>query len=260
MTQETSAPVDTDWNRQLADAFAVLLGRPLSTYDQDAVYAASAHGNLMYETGFRQDAAWVRPGALGGAEPVVWDCCLFDDSDRTPVFDASRSVFELTPGNAESALPAEFTAAVAAACFSSGLIRGADLAPLVQRYGVDLADPAFAGAWTVFFPRLLSDGTLLGALKAALDTGDGPGDLVPFEVEPAEDRAEALAAIAHPGLRAHTAYFCTDGEEGMMLLAEEERGSAGLSEQGCEPIAAWEDGHGQIDITVIRLSPLVAGA
>ncbi|MEU3601574.1 hypothetical protein ABZ714_23065 [Streptomyces sp. NPDC006798] len=202
----------------------------------------------------------MRPAALSGAEPVVWDCSLFDASVRTPVFDASRTIFEFPAGDGRSALPGEFAAAVGAACFSEDLVRGADLAPLVKRYGVDLADPAVAGAWTVFFPRLVSDGTLLGALKAALDTGHRPEDLMESEAEPDEEWEERLAAISHPGIRDHLKHFCTDGDLGLMPLTEEELRATGLEDAGCEAVAAWEDGHGQIDITIVRLSPLVAGA
>ncbi|WP_445402399.1 hypothetical protein ACSMX9_12520 [Streptomyces sp. LE64] len=248
-----------DWSRQLSDAFAVLLGRPLEEYDPDAVYAASVNGNLMYETGFARDPAWVRPAALRGGQPVVWDCPLFDESDRFPTFDAGGSVFDFsTSGEGTTALPRDFADAVDTVCFGRGLVRGADLAPLTERYGVDLADPALAGAWTVFFPRLVSDGTLLDALRAALDTGHAPEQLLPFEVEPDEEWQEELAAIDHPRLRAHLGYFCTDGEEGLMPLLDDAT-TGGLQDEGCRPVVGWEDGHGQIDIRVVRLSDRVAG-
>ncbi|MFJ1706329.1 hypothetical protein [Kitasatospora sp. NPDC088346] len=254
-------PGGEDWNRQLADAFAVVLGRPLREFDADAVYAASVGGNLLYETGFRRDAAWVRPGALSGAEPVVWDCCLFDESGRTPVFDASRSLFEFLPpdgaGTAGTTLPQDFATALDAVRLGPGLVLGADLAPLVAQYGVDLADPSLAGTWTVYFPRLRSDGTLLDALRAALDTGDGPEDLVAFTPEPDEEWEEALAVVAHAGLRTHLGFFCTDGDEGLMPLGDAT--ASGLTDLGCEQVAGWEDGYGQFDITVVRLSDHVAG-
>ncbi|MER6175960.1 hypothetical protein [Streptosporangium sp. NPDC001681] len=117
MTREPSTPVDSrapsvsrtspdgDWDRQLADAFAVLLGRPLREYDPDAVYVACVDGNLLNETGFRQDAAWVRPAALSGAEPVVWDYVLFDETERTPVFDVSGSFFDFWAPDGGSGSP-----------------------------------------------------------------------------------------------------------------------------------------------------------
>ncbi|MBY6307386.1 hypothetical protein CRV15_31220 (plasmid) [Streptomyces clavuligerus] len=250
---------DGDWNRRLADAFAVLLGRPLREYGPDAVHAASIDGNLLYETGFRQDPAWVRPEALSGAEPVVWDCPVFDEAERVPHFDASGSVFEiLAPEGEATALPEDFVAALDAVCFGRRLLRGADLVPLLDRYGVDLTDPALAGNWTVFFPRLVSDGTLLDALRAALDLGHGPDDLLSLTAEPDEEWAERLAAIEHPGLRAHLGHFCTDGEEGLMPVFDDDR-AGGLKAEGCEQVIGWEDGHGQVDIRVVRLSDRVAG-
>ncbi len=245
-----------DWDRRLADAFGMMLGRPLHEFDPGAVYAAGIGGNLIHELGFDRDAAWVRPRALSGAEPVGWDCPLFDDSQRTPVFDAAGSLFAIPADRDAPALPGPFAAAVAAACFAEGLIRGADLAPLVVEHGVDLG--AHPGSWAVFFARLRSDGTLLDAFRAALDTGRTPEDLVPFEAAPDEDWEEALAAVEPPELRAHLGYFLTDGEEGLMPMLDDAP-AWGLDAHGCEPVMGWEDGFGQVDLAVIRLSGLVAG-
>lgn len=121
-----------------------------------------------------------------------------------------------------------------------------------------LGDPALDGTWTVFFPRLVSDSTLLDALRAALATGHGPDDLLSFTTEPDEDWEEELAAINHSGLRAHLGPFCTDGEEGLMPLFDDEATAGGLEDEGCEAVAAWEDGHGQLAIRVVRLSDHVA--
>ncbi|MEV7288283.1 hypothetical protein AB0O01_27620 [Streptomyces sp. NPDC093252] len=291
MTREISGPsapstaAPDAWDRQLADAFAALLGRPLGEYDPDAVYAARIGGNLIDEAGFLRDPEWVRPAALRGALPVVWDCPVFDESDRSPVFDAGGSVFGVgamgvgamgeragggvpeggvvgvpeASGAEPSALPEGFAGDVADVCFSPGLVRGADLAPLLERHGVDLADPALAGTWRVLFPRLVSDGTLLGALCAALDTGRTPGDLVPFTTGPGAEWAGALASVAHPGLRAHLGHFCTDGEEGLMPVHGSARAGLGEGEEGCVGVAGWEDMFGQIELAVVRLSDRVAG-
>ncbi|MEU3567600.1 hypothetical protein AB0E96_04085 [Kitasatospora sp. NPDC036755] len=264
MTTDPTASVNSptpqsDWDRELADAFAVLLGRPLEEYDPKAVYAARVGGNLFDESGFGRDAAWVHPAALRGERPVAADLYLYDEAERTPDFDASRSVFEFRPADApEADLPEGFAAAVEAACFRGALLRGADLGALAERYGVDLASPSLAGAWTVHFALLVCDGTLLDALCAALGTGRTPEDLVPFSAEPEEDWEQELAAIPHPGLRAHLGFFCTDGDEGLMPLLEDAT-AGGLEDEGCEAVAGWEDGHGQLDVTVVRLGDLVAG-
>ncbi|MGV9557666.1 hypothetical protein [Streptomyces sp. NPDC003522] len=250
-----SAPSEADWDRHLADGFAVLLGRPLGEYDPDAVYAARVGGNLLYETGFRRDPAWVRPAALTGAEPVVWDCSLFDEADHTPVFDASRSLFEFpVPQGPSAPLGTEFAAALDAVRFARGPVRGADLAPLLTRYGIDLTDPGFDGTWSVHLACLVSDGTLFDALRSALATGRTPEQLVPFTAEPEEEWEERLATITHPGLRTHLGFFCTDGGAGLMPLQAPVT-AAGPEEHGFEPVAGWEDDFGQLDITVVRLAP-----
>ncbi|MEU9338123.1 hypothetical protein AB0D49_34070 [Streptomyces sp. NPDC048290] len=253
------SPFRDAWDRQLADAFEVLLGRPLAEFDPEAVYAVRIGGNLIRETGFAGDAAWVRPAALRGAVPVVWDVPLVSDAGL-PAFDASRSVFEVgMPEGRPCPLPADFLAAVRDVCFAPGLLRGVDLAPLAERFGVDLADPALAGSWAVFVPLLVSDGTLLDALRTTLATGRAPEDLLPFTTEPDEEWEEALEAVAHPGLRAHLGHFCTDGEEGLMPLHEDIAWAGGLEEYGCAAVTGWEDGFGQVDFTVVRLSGRVAG-
>ncbi|MFE3071315.1 hypothetical protein [Streptomyces sp. NPDC059247] len=262
-----------DWDRQLADAFAVLVGSPLDAFDPASVYAVCLGGNALDESGFRQDPAWVRPAVLSGAEPVAGEHFLIHGAVRPQPFDAAGSVFELwvPPGEA-TALPADFAAALPDVCFDQGLVWGADLAALAERYGVDLADPALAGTWTVYLPRLVSDGTLLDALRVALITGHGPEDLLfrttgpeeatgeeygtPYAAVWQEDWEEELAAITHPGLRSHLGYFCTDGEVALMPLGDD-AGAGGLEAQGCEAVAGWEDGHGQLDITVIRLGDRV---
>ncbi|MEW1694334.1 hypothetical protein [Streptomyces sp. NPDC091278] len=251
---------DPGWDRLLAEGFAALIGRPLEEYGTDAVYAAGIGGNLMYETDFRQDLAWVRPEALSGAEPVVWDCPLFGEGDKVPAFDASRSLFEFPALScARTALPPELAEALAAVEIGHGMVRGADLAPLLAAHAVDLADPAHAGTWTVYHAVLVSDGSLLGALKAALVTGDRPEDLIDFGTEPDEEGAEELAAVAHDGLRTHLGHFRSDGDVGMVTVTEEGLVPGVLHELGCAPVAGWEDGHGQIDIAVLRLSDRVTG-
>ncbi|MEU3492960.1 hypothetical protein ABZ747_05600 [Kitasatospora cineracea] len=260
MTDITAA--DSDWDRQLADGFAVLLGRPLEAFDAGAVYAAEVDGNLLAETGFRQEPAWVRPAALRGEEsvPGLW---VYDAGRELPRFDAARSLFDFPAGApGRDALPPAFLAAVGAACFRPSLIRGADLAPLVEEHGVDLADPACRGAWSVYFARLVSDGTLFGALVAALQTGRGPAELLEFEFEPEEEVEESwregLAGVAHPELRHHLGFFCTEGESGLMPV---DCGSTGhrLDGDGCAGVMGWEDGYGQLEVNVVRLSEQVAG-
>lgn len=114
----------------------------------------------------------------------------------------------------------------------------------------------------MLFARLVSDGTLFGALVAALQTGRGPEELLEFEFDPddevEESWQEGLAGIGHPELRHHLAFFCTEGESGLMPVAPGESAHP-LAADGCAEVAGWEDGYGQVELRVVRLSGLVAG-
>ncbi|MFE4972757.1 hypothetical protein ACFRAR_11645 [Kitasatospora sp. NPDC056651] len=259
MTNHPTAVAGAHWDHQLAHAFGVLIGRPLAEFDPEAVYVARVGGNYPDESGLWAEHAWVRPAALRGEEPFVSALHLFDEAEGTPVFDPSASVFEFRPADGTAELPEGFAAAVKAACFSGRLLRGADLAPLLERYGVDLTAPGFAGTWQVFAAVLVSDGTLLDALRAAFATGRTPEELTPFTAEPDEEWMRELAAIPDPALRAHLGYFCTDGDEGLMPVLDDTT-AHGLEHAGCEAVVGWEDGHGQVEVTVIRLGDLVTGA
>lgn len=269
MTAEPSATPEvheaflSDWDRQLAHALGILVGRPLDEYDPYAVYAASLHGNALNESGFLREPDWVRPESLSGARAVPCPFGLSGNADRQPLFDASTSIFEFDRCDSpESPLPKDFVAALKAVCFAGNLVRGTDIAPLLDRFGVDLTTLALRDSWEIYFPCLVSDGTLLDALRVALDTGRTPEDLVPLTLtspgELDEEWEEDLATIEHPALRRHLTYFCTDGEEGLMPLCGEETWTV-LQEEGCELVSGWEDGHGQIAVTVMKLSPLIAG-
>ncbi|GAA3862303.1 hypothetical protein GCM10022243_30900 [Saccharothrix violaceirubra] len=253
----STAPLSDDWRRQLVEAFELLLDGPLSRHPVDAVYATFLDGNLIHELEFHRDPAWVRPAALRGAEPVVWDLPLFDEDATAPTLDAAHSIFEVD-GRDPAPHPA-FHADLAAVAFAPGLVRGADLAVVAERHGVDLADGTWAGRWCVAYARLVSDGTLFDAMRVALALGDGPDGVLPLEAEAGEEWAEALEAVENPALRAHLAYFCTDGEEGLIYAGTDRTGGDILAGAGCEVVAHWEEGQSQVEFTVVRLSDLVAG-
>ncbi|WP_018681440.1 hypothetical protein [Actinokineospora enzanensis] len=244
-----------DWRRQLSQAFEIMLGSPLATHSPDADYAAYAGGNVFDEFGYDSDPAWVRPEALRGAEPVVLDCGLFDQGEPPSRFDAALSIFEF--GDLDEA-PSGFAADLAEVAIAGGLVRGAELAPLLERHGVDLADPVWAGRWYVAYPRLVSDGTLFDAMRAALTLGDGPESVLPLEADANEEWAAALEAVADPGLRAHLSYFCTDGSAGLMHLGANQGSDESLVAQGSSVLATWLEGQSQVEFTVFRLSDKVA--
>ncbi|MFF5246483.1 hypothetical protein ACFY3V_19525 [Streptosporangium sp. NPDC000095] len=251
--KSASTTVSGPWREQLTGAFEILLGRPLASFDADAVYATFFGGDLINELGFARDTAWVTPAALRGAEPVVWDCPIFDLEEPLPEFDASRSVFEFD----KTGLPPEFEEDLAAACFAGRLVLGGDLASLSARY--DLAASDLRDTWTVCYPRLVSDGTLFDAMRVATALGTGPESLLPFETEAAEEWQEALAGLTPPELSAHLSFFCTEGEEGLMYLRTERSGGDLLAEQGCTLIANWEEGQSQVEFAVVQVGELLAG-
>ncbi|MBW4717558.1 hypothetical protein [Saccharothrix obliqua] len=250
----STSPLPDNWRRQLTRAFEILLGGPLSDHPGDAVHVAYVGGNVFDEFGYNRVADWVRPAALRGAEPVVLDCSLFDAGEPPSRFDAANSVFEFE--DVRETGHAAFAADLAGASFGGGLVRGGDLAVLAERHGVDLADDTWTGRWYVPYPRLVSDGTLWDAMRVALTLGDGPADVLPLEGEAAEEWAEALEAVEDPGLRAHLAHYCGDGDSGLLYLR-----STGdvMAEEGCSVVANWEEGQSQVEFTVVRLSDLVAG-
>ncbi|MER7209409.1 hypothetical protein [Streptosporangium sp. NPDC000239] len=249
----SSSNVLGPWSEQLTGAFEILLGRPLAGFDADAVYATFFGGDLVNELGFTRDSIWMSPAVLRGAEPVVWDCPVFDLEEPLLEFDASRSVFEFD----KAGLPPEFETDLAAACFSGRLVLGGDLAPVLARHGLSASD--LRGTWTVCYPRLVSDGTLFDAMRVATALGTGPESLLPLEAEAAEEWREALADRTSPELFAHLSFFCTEGEEGLMYLRTERSGGDLLADEGCTLIANWEEGQGQVEFAVVQVGELLGG-
>ncbi|HEY3872706.1 MAG TPA: hypothetical protein VGM10_30395 [Actinocrinis sp.] len=266
MTLDPTAAVpaaDETWIRQLTQGFGALLGRALSEYDPDAVYAAYFGGNFISEIEYAHDDAWVDPEALAGRRAVEdTPLSMYDMGEPPLVFDASESIFELRP----SELPDALAADVPGVTFSEPdspypLVRGRDLGELLARHGVDLTDPDLAEGWTVCHARIASDGSLLSALCAATGIGLAERYLVAFADEPAEEWEQALEAVENLELRAHLALGCRESYESEGLSFS--RGGPDvmplLRDEGCATIAAWEECQGQVEIAVVRLADAVAG-
>ncbi len=80
-------------------------------------------------------------------------------------------------------------------------MRGADLAGLLESH------PGEPG-WELWQARIASDGTLLGALKAATAIGDSPVSLIPPSEEPSEKAVLAhLEGFSDP--ESHDLAFCS---------------------------------------------------
>ncbi|MFM9701002.1 hypothetical protein [Streptomyces europaeiscabiei] len=265
MTRESSDPRSSDqWRTELAQGFEALLGRPLSGYPSDAVYAACFGGNLISELRFDRDPAWVEAAALSASETVSFDSLFLYNfmDDELLRFDASQSLFEFDDS---SGLPAGFLSDLAAASMSDPgfVVRGRDLAVLVERHGVDLGSPDLAGTWYVCDARIASDGTLIDALRVATGIGDGPESLADFDGQIDEAWETALAAVTDPRLRSHLRLGCETyfgSGEGLIYLGDKSPSGdeAVLPDGDCTLIACWDEAENQREVRVVQLSKNVA--
>lgn len=254
MTSDPSTPTSGDWESSLTQAFGVLLGRPLSDFEPDADYAAHYSGNWLYETDINRDPAWLEPAVLTGGETISNENLLLLDEVGYPQlrFDASRSLFEIDTHAAE--FPAAFTEELAVVDLAGpgGLpqVRGADLARLTARHGVDLTAPDMPEeAWCLTEARIASDGTLLDALRVATGIGEGLDSLVPRGRADAETEA-AIAAVEHAALRAHLRAFCDTDSHDLALCLYDMRKAR---EEGGALVAQWQGAVDQYEIAVQRL-------
>jgi hypothetical protein len=241
-----------DWESSLTQAFGVLLGRPLSDFDSSAEYSADYSGPWLYESQSNRDPAWLEPAALTGRETITNKNLLLLDEVGYPElrFDVSRSLFEI---DAEAEFPAAFKKDLAAVRRAGHegwpQVRGADLAHLTARHGVDLTSPDLpAKTWSVTRATIASDGTLLDALRVATGIGEGPDSLVLCEEKDATTEA-AVAAVEHAGIQAHLRAFCSPHSDlGLCVWY-----MAKCREEGSPLVAQWADEGEQFEITVQRV-------
>jgi hypothetical protein len=265
------------WEQRLASAFEILLGRPLSSYAAEAVYAVYFDGNWFGEGEFDRAAAWVSPVALSGREAVAFDDLQLYYQGEVPLrFDASESWFEITNADGRPARAAEDLAdlpkgaaedLIAAILPGSRftLVRGRDLAAVVDRHRIDLA----AVDWRVAYPKIVSDGSLVDAMRAATGIGHGPENLVAStgqdaaQAEPEECWAAALAAVTPTELRDHLLLGCQERATGVGLTFLGASSASGadplLPDDDCALLACWDEDENQREVNVVRLSDAVAG-
>ncbi|MEU0985855.1 hypothetical protein [Streptomyces sp. NPDC005953] len=282
----TSAPEPTlepgAWNRELANAFEVLLGKPLDAYPATAEYALFTWNDevsyLMYEDLLSgavdmsvdesdepdesgEPDELVDEGEHGSEQPQF-------DWDLWPT-DHERSVWLIDEGapGADGALgEAIHTAlrAVSVAYDSRRAVFGADLARVLAVHGLPPGevDPADAVGMVQWLQRVRTGGTLFDAMRAATWTTGGPGALVPFEreaeVEPAME--QALRRVSHPRLRDHLRMLCLTAHwarsDGGYYLGPGEcpNDLRWIAEQpGHEVVAGWEFGEGQASSAVFKI-------
>ncbi|GAB2836538.1 hypothetical protein GCM10022221_39630 [Actinocorallia aurea] len=267
----TSAP--DGWHRDLAHAFAVLLGRPLDAFPADARYELYTWNDelsfLMLEDLLSGDldlAAFARGEAGAPDDEDDYDAPPFSWAGWPSDHPGSLWLIEedlLAPdgGLGERIGPA--LERVATGAGFQRTVSGADLLRVLEEHRADLgeADGADLMGRVQWLQRVRTDGTLLDALRTATWTAAGPGGLVPFfggaEVEPAWE--EALRAVSHPALRDHLRMLCltaqwarSDGAyyAGTRCPYDLDRIGA---RPGHETVAAWEFGEGQASTAIFQV-------
>ncbi|MDF5757359.1 hypothetical protein [Spongiactinospora sp. TRM90649] len=243
-----TALVQNAWDDALAQAFAILLGKPLEDFDADAMYATyyscSDLSLELFDEDF--DVAPLARGEIVSAPfssvPILGE--LFEGWDLIApqwAIDLGNSIFyseDAVHGvnGLESGLP------------------GVELGRILVERGMKTSDLSEAFPLVAF--RVHSDGSLLDAMRVITGTMRGPEHLMPLEPEyGVEDRWRSrLAAIEHPGLRDHLMNLCRENDTARgygALYLEDENPGYGIPPHPA--IAAWRFGEGQAWSAVVRL-------
>jgi hypothetical protein len=279
------------WEAALDHAFDVLLdGRGeenSGAADAIARYGVFYEDDAMDEYLFPN--TWLTAEALTDGEPRI----LFADlADEYPFplwewgFDLRETLFRFSAhildgagakpggeGGRQGLLPFDdaFVADVRAVSVGGGgevAVRGADLAPLLDRHGIDLTskETGNLNCWLTMLRRVATDGTLGGAVRAATFTWRGPEHLVrpgtewyPSGLRTDKGWEQALDTVGHPALRDHMRLLCLDAQDARAYGAsycgaERWPTTTGiLTESGCSLVAGWEFGEAQAGTVVVRL-------
>ncbi|WP_283134840.1 hypothetical protein [Rhizohabitans arisaemae] len=261
------------WNRELANAFEVLLGRSLGAYSTTAEYAFFTWNDEMsflMRDDFFTGAIDVNAVARGepidddhhdGVSPFDWDQWPVDHGRSVWLFDEGALGGDGGPGRPIH--PA--LRAVSVAYGSRRVVSGADLARVLAAHGGRLGevDGPEAIGMVRWLQRIRTDGTLFDAMRAATWTMGGPGDLAAFddEVEVEPELEEALRRISDPRLRDHLRMLCLTEEwarcDGGYYLGPRECPSdlRWIAEQsGHDVVAGWEFGEGQASSAIFEIT------
>ncbi|WP_238007962.1 hypothetical protein KZZ52_30630 [Dactylosporangium sp. AC04546] len=210
----------------LTDAFGVLLGRPLDAFDPAATYALYHWDDMSSDEFDPEEADFGAVPPAPAAEADGGDALLSLERWR---FDHARSLFLL----------------------DGGPVLGADADP---------AELAAAGYLPVVH-RVVTDGTLLDAMKAATWTMSAPDGLVPLPrravVEPRW--AGALSGVGDAALREHLMTLCLTPHwarsDGAWFAGTDPTGDLRPAADlpGHEVLAAWHFGEGQAASAVMSI-------
>jgi len=271
-----------DWDGALSHAFE-LLGAGVA--DPGARYAVYYEDEPLSEYGFPN--RWLTGQALTSAEAVPLLEHLADDYPlamplwqfdlRETLFRFNRDFLDGTGpwGEGGHLGPRPFDDAFAADVRAASIpgidetaVRGAELAPVLGRHGVDLTreEAEQFNLWVTVLARVATDGTLADAMRAATLTWRGPEHLQRPGTEwyPTGDHVDrrwrdALDAVEHPGLRDHLRLLCFDAHsaraDGAYYCGTEywPARTGTLGDIGCILVAGWEFGEAQAGTVVVRL-------
>ncbi|MFD8598321.1 hypothetical protein ACFV1L_25280 [Kitasatospora sp. NPDC059646] len=270
------------WNAALGGAFAALLGEEaagdLAGTGYGLYYASDTLDEFLFPN------SWATADALsdGGAGHLPDPDGPHPFSPWNWKFDLAASLFRFDPDLLAGTGPwgadghkgprpfddgfvADLLAVAATDEADGAVLRGAQLAPLLRRHGVDLTGKACKklNHWLTVVLRVATDGTLRDAMRAATFTERGPEHLVtahdfgsrPVAAEPWEER---LRTVAHPALRDHLRMLCRSeadarSEGGHYSGARHWSWSDVTDAVGCTPVAVWGFGESQAGAAVVRL-------
>jgi hypothetical protein len=230
------------WETELAEAFAVLLGRPLDEFDPGAEYVLYHWDDIMSSEFLDEFHEPAQLTSVVRADPDD-----LDDSDGLEFawtrwnLDLGRSVFCLNGDCEQSRLT------------------GAQLAGVLEREEIDPAEEPLH-----VLARVETDGTLFGAMRAATWTmgpRTGPFARLGKGVQVEEAWEKALERVGPPELRNHLRMLCLTDQsarcDGAFYSAARHcpsdlRPIAELP--GHRLIAAWEFGEGQASSAVFQVT------
>ncbi|MCI4066334.1 hypothetical protein MRQ36_28790 [Micromonospora sp. R77] len=192
--------------------------------------------------------------AASGTSGTGWDRWAFD---------LGRSIFAVDGAETIEALAGRPAADLLAAAHRSAgraVVHGVELARVLRRHGIALEDLAEDGVTMPIHVRVVTDGSLLDALRAATGTMDQDG------LEPVDPDAEvdprwqaALNGIADAELRSHlSALFLEEDSAraygGEYCGAHWPSGSGPIRFAAARVVAGWEFGEGQAWSAVVELA------
>ncbi len=253
----------SDWEQLLIRELQRFLPEPL-TDDSRRAHYAFYHWDDMLASEFFEDADLDRLAAL--AEP---QSCIVAGNGTSGIgwdrwaFDLGRSIFPVDDAGKIEALAGGPAADLLAAARPSGgraVVPGVELARVLSRHGVAPEDLAEDGVVMPIHVRVVTDGSLLDALRAATCTMNRAG------LEPADPDAEvdprwraALDGIADVELRSHLSALFLDAESaraygGEYCGARWPCGSEPVRSAAARVVAGWEFGEGQAWSAIVELA------